>query len=299
MFKKILKIIAIVIVAVVVAASGYVAYEVHAFDTSMAKEYQAPLPSVARTTDATALARGKHLAESLGGCASKDCHGSDFGGGNTMEMGPLGTIAGPNLTGQLAKYSDGELARLLLTGVKRNGTSVRFMDVKEFNWLSDADLSALISYLRTVPPVQRADGPMDLGVVAKVLDRRDMLPLDIARRTAGSARDIAPPAAPTAEYGAYVIRACRGCHGEHLSGGAIPGAPPSLPVPKNLTLHETGLKGWSYADFDKLLTQGVSKDGKKLDPFMPLDLLKNLTETEKQAMWAYLEKQPPLDFGGR
>lgn len=216
-----------------------------------------------------------------------------------MEMGPLGTIAGPNLTGQLAKYSDGELARLLLTGVKRNGTSVRFMDVKEFNWLSDADLSALISYLRTVPPVQRADGPMDLGVVAKVLDRRDMLPLDIARRTAGSARDIAPPAAPTAEYGAYVIRACRGCHGEHLSGGAIPGAPPSLPVPKNLTLHETGLKGWSYADFDKLLTQGVSKDGKKLDPFMPLDLLKNLTETEKQAMWAYLEKQPPLDFGGR
>lgn len=66
MFKKILKIIAIVIVAMVVAASGYVAYEVHAFDTSMAKEYQAPLPSVARTTDATALARGKHLAESLG-----------------------------------------------------------------------------------------------------------------------------------------------------------------------------------------------------------------------------------------
>ncbi len=111
MVKKILKIIAIVIVAVVVAGGAYVAYEVHAFDTSMAKEYQAPLPSVARTTEATALARGKHLAESVGGCASKDCHGSDLGGGNTMEMGPLGTIAGPNLTRQLAKYSDGELAR--------------------------------------------------------------------------------------------------------------------------------------------------------------------------------------------
>lgn len=299
MFKKVLKIAGVLVGVAVLSAASYAAYAVHAFDSSMAKVYSLPLPQVARSSDPAVLARGKHLAESIGGCASKDCHGNDLGGGNPLDMGPLGTLQGPNVTASLKDYSDGELARLLLSGVKRDGRSVQFMDVKEFNWWSEADLAALISYLRSVPPVDKPSGPMQLGVVAKILDRQDMLPLDIARRVAHVPRDVGPAPAPTKEYGAYVIRICKGCHGDGLSGGAIPGAPPSMPVPKNLTLHETGLKGWSYADFNKLLTEGVTKGGAKLDPFMPLDLLKNMTDVEKQAMWAYLESLPPAPFGGR
>src|SRR4030095_2700759 len=112
-------------------------------------------------------------------------------------------------------------------------------------------------------------------------------------------RQTAPTPMPTAAYGAFMVRLCVGCHGEHLGGGPIPGAPPSLPVPKNITTHETGIKGWTYADFDRLLMQGVKKDGKKLDPFMPIEALRKLNDTEKQALWAHLEVVPPVPFGSR
>jgi cytochrome c553 len=299
MFKKVLKVVGAVVGVAVVSAVSYAAYAVHTFDSSMDKVYSLPLSQVVRSSDPAVLARGKHLAESIGGCASKDCHGNDLGGGKPLEMGPLGTLQGPNLTTTLKDYSDGELARLLLSGVKRDGRSVQFMDVKEFNWWSEADMAALISYLRGVPVVDRPNGAMELGVLAKILDRQEMLTLDIARRVAHAPRDVGPAPAPTKDYGAFVIRTCKGCHGDGLSGGRIPGAPPSMPVPKNLTLHETGLRGWNYADFNKLLSEGVSKSGAKLDPFMPLDLIKNMSDIEKQAMWAYLESLPPAPFGRR
>ena len=41
---------------------------------------------------------------------------------------------------------------------------------------------ALVSYLRSVPPVDRSHEPGHVGVLGKVLDRLDMLPLDVARR---------------------------------------------------------------------------------------------------------------------
>jgi hypothetical protein len=52
-----------------------------------------------------------------------------------------------------------------------------------------------------------------------------------------------------------------GCHGERLSGGRIPGAPSSLPVPANLTPHASGLGGWSQETFVSVLDTGVRPDG--------------------------------------
>jgi len=104
---------------------------------------------------------------------------------------------------------------------------------------------------------------------------------------------------PTARYGAYVGRLCQGCHGEHLSGGPIPGTPSSMAVPGNLTMHETGLRGWTYADLDRLLMQGIRKDGRRIDAAMPIASLGRLTEIEKRALWAYLESLPPRAYGGR
>jgi hypothetical protein len=72
-----------------------------------------------------------------------------------------------------------------------------------------------------------------------------------------------------------------------------------MPVPLNITPDATGLKGWSYEDFDRLLVAGVKKNGKKLDPFMPISGIGKMDETEKKALWAYLQRLPPLPFGGR
>jgi hypothetical protein len=301
MLKRILKIVGLVIVAALLIGGGWAGYQIYAFNKSMARAYDLPLPAIARGTDAAVLERGKHLAESIGACAAKDCHGGDFGGGDPIKMGPLGTMQGPNITaaGKGADYSDGELARLLLHGVKRDGRSLTFMPAQDFAWWPDDDVTAVISYLRTVPAVNRPSGSMQLGVLAKVLDRKDMIPIDVARRIDHEHRPVAPAPAPTVAYGTFLVNACRGCHGATLSGGPIPGAPKEMAIPLNITPHDTGIKGWSFDDFDTLLSTGMRKNGKQLDPMMPVTELGKFNAIERRALWAYLESLPPKAFGGR
>lgn len=290
------------VVAVVLLGGGsYVAAKSAAFDESIAKVYAVPPIAVQRSTDPAVLARGKHLVEATAACASADCHGGDLGGGKPLAMGPVGTFVGPNLTpgGVVDSYSDGELARVVRHGLKRDGTTVRFMPSQDFSWLPDADLAAIVSYLRSVPAVRRDNPATEVGVLGKVLDQRDQFVVDVARRIDHYAKGDGTPAEPTPAYGKLLARLCQGCHGEHLSGGPIPGAPPSTPVPTNLTPDATGLAGWAYADFDRLLVQGVRKNGAKLDPFMPIEAFGRMNETEKRALFEYLRTLEPRPFGGR
>ena len=299
--KRILKWIGGITLLILIVAAGFAAFEVRAFNGSMAKVYDVPVPAFTRSADPAVLARGKHVTESLAGCAASDCHGADLAGGRSIPFGPVGTVTGPNITaaGHGGAYSDGELVRLILHGVKRDGRSVTFMPSPDFNWLPDEDIQAVVSYLRTVPPVTKPDGPLEVGLIGKVLDRRGLLDLDVARHVDHDKRTTAPAPAPTAAYGAFVSRLCVGCHGEHLSGGPIPGAPSSIPIPANITTHDSGIKGWTFVDFERLLNEGIKKDGKKLDPFMPVETFGKMNELEKKALWAFLEVVPPKPFGSR
>lgn len=299
--KRILVSIAGVAGTVAAAGAAFVGFHVHAFHASLDKVYDVPIPSVTRSSDPLVLARGKHLAESIAPCALSDCHGHDLGGGATTEVGPLGRFTAPNISGGGlgAAYSDGELLRLLRHGLKRDARSVRFMPSHDFNWLSDEDFTALISYVRTLPPVAKENGPFEIGVLGEVLDRFDLIPLDIARRIDHRNVELAPPVNPSASYGAFIARECTGCHGKTLAGGPIPGAPPDLPVPLNLTPDATGLRGWTFEDFRHTLTTGLRKNGQKLNPFMPIEAYGRLDDTEMHALWAYLQSLPPKPFGAR
>ena len=299
--KRFLKVFAGIVVVVLLGGGGWAGWQVHAFNASMGRIYEVPMAQISRSTDPAVLERGKHLAESIGACASKDCHGGDFGGGDAIKMGPLGTMQGPNITagGRGGEYSDTELARLLLHGIKRDGHGLQFMPAPDFAWWPDEDIVAVISFLRTVPAVARPSGAMQLGLLAKVLDRHNMIPIDVARRIDHQQRPVAPPPSPTAAYGTFLANACRGCHGATLSGGRIPGAPADMAIPLNITPHETGIAGWTYADFDKLLSTGIRKSGKTLDPMMPVTELGKFNQTERQALWAFLQTVPAQPFGGR
>jgi hypothetical protein len=173
------------------------------------------------------------------------------------------------------------------------------MPVQDANWLPDSDVIAMISYLRTRPAVDKPNGDVEIGTVGKVLDRRDMMRFDVARRIDHGHIEAAPPPAPTKEYGRFLARMCTGCHGDHLSGGPIPGAPASVPIPKNLTPDRSGLAGWTYDDFAKLLDTGIRKNGQALDPFMPRTAFVNYDDTERHALWAYLQSVPAMPAGQR
>jgi len=284
-----------------VGASAYGYSKASSFDASVEKVHDIAPVELTRSNDAAVLARGKHLAESIAPCATSHCHGADLAGGQTSQIGPIGTFTAPNITpaGLTAAYSDAELARLLRHGIKKDGRSVVFMPVDAFSWLPDSDVTALVSYVRSVPAVERANGPNKVGIFGKVLDRRGQFPLVIADVVDHATAGRSPAPAPTAEYGAYVGRLCQGCHGPTFTGGPIPGAPPGMPIPKNLTPDATGLGSWDFADFERALNQGVSKDGRKLDPMMPSESFGKMNDVEKRALWAFLRSQPPRPFGGR
>lgn len=61
----------------------------------------------------------------------------------------------------------------------------------------------------------------------------------------------------------------------------------------------SGIKDWSYEDFDRLLTEGIKKNGEQLDPFMPIEATQKASELEKRALWAFFQSIPPKEFGSR
>jgi hypothetical protein len=299
--KRVLIAVGALIGVVAVGGGAFVAVQVSRYESSMDRVYAVPVPKVTRSTDAAVLERGQHLAESVAACATSDCHGADLGGGKTIEAGPIGVFTGPNVSegGLGAAYSDGELFRLIRNGLKKDGRSVRFMPSHEIGWLPDADIVAIVSYLRSRPAVQKPSGPTQIATFGKVLDRQDLFVADVARRIDHEKPELAGAPTPDARYGRFLAKGCIGCHGEGLSGGQIPGTPPDFPVPTNLTPHPSGLQDWSFADFERLLDTGKRKNGTQLDPFMPLAALAKFDATERQALWAYLRSVPPRAFGER
>jgi hypothetical protein len=299
--KRVAQVIGLLLVLVFATGASYVGWEVHAFNESMDKVYAIPVPAISLSRDPAVLARGKHLTEAVMPCAVADCHGPDFSGGRTLNFGPIGQITGPNISGGGlgAAYSDGEIARLLRHGIKKDGRSVRFMPAQDATWLPDDDVVAIVSYLRSMPPVDKPNGSIELSRMAKVLDRRGAFVLDVARHIDHDHIELAGPPTPTAEYGRFIGRLCTGCHGDHLSGGRPPGFPPNLATPLNLTPDETGLKDWTYDDFARMLDTGVRKNGETVKPPMPRDAFAKWDDTERHALWAYLRTLKPMPLGGR
>ena len=297
-----LKALGILLALLALGGGSYTYMMCSAFDASMDKVYDVPIPTLERSTDPAVIARGDHLVHSMAGCAVNDCHGPDLGGSpKGIDIGPLGKMCAPNITGAgiAVAYTDGELARIIRHGIKKDGRSVRLMPSEDLTWLPDSEVVAIVSYLRTAPNVERSNGVTNVGTLGKVLDRRDQFTWDVARRIDHNKVETPPAPEPTPAYGVYMSRLCSGCHGEHLSGGPIPGAPPSIPIPRNLTPDATGLGDWSFADFDKLMRTGIRKNGEKLDPFMPVDAWKNFNADEMQALWMYLRSVPATKFGNR
>ena len=87
-------------------------------------------------------------------------------------------------------------------------------------------------------------------------------------------------------------------HGGNLSGGKVAGDP-NMPIVANVTPHETGLKGWTEADFIRSLREGRRKDGTEILPQMPWKAYGQMSDTELKALWAYLQTVPAVEKGDR
>lgn len=254
---------------------------------------------VAVPDDPASLQQGRYLFMSRG-CT--ECHGAN-GGGREFINDPNGMrIAGPNITpgGVVAHYQPVDWVRTIRQGVKPDGRPVFIMPSEDYNRLSDADVGALIAYLKSLPSLPGGAAVVELPIPVKVLYGFGVIP-DAAATIDHSLAPAQPVAAAvTVARGAYVAGMCIGCHGAGLSGGRIPGTPPAWPAAANLTPGEGSVMG-RYPDaahFVAMLRSGKRPDGTAI-AVMPFESLSQLNDTDAQAVYAYLQTLPARPHGQR
>lgn len=318
--KKVLKIfVSLVVVLVVLGASGLLwargkaaetlgrTIPVHAVDfpipfpldsAEVADEGLTPEEADALAME-RAVERGRHLVESRYVCV--ECHGRNFGGGVMVDDPMLGRLLGPNITsgpgGKTAAYTPADWDRIVRHGVKPDGKPAA-MPSEDFKSMSDEELSDIISFIRSKPPVDATVPPVSLGPLGTVLVATGQLPLsaDIIRKHDQPHVAVPPTAEATVEFGRHLAGVCSGCHQESLVGGKVPAGDPSWPLAANLTPSGDGLAAWDFDDFAMVMRTGTRPDGTDLQyPMsMVVGYTQGMTDTELQALWAYLQSIPAL-----
>jgi mono/diheme cytochrome c family protein len=242
-----------------------------------------------------AVERGKHLVEARYACS--ECHGADFGGGTMVDDPAIGQLMGANLTlgsgSRTLEYKPADWDRIVRHGIRPDGTATP-MPAKDFFAMSDRELSDIVAYIRSMPPVDRDMPPVKYGPLGKVLAATGQFVFSADSHPDHQAAHPVepPPEAPDATFGKHIAQACTGCHRADFSGGPVAGGPPDWPPAANLT--PAGLTGWTYEDFKGAMLEGKRPDGTALRPPMAdmPKMAKNMSETELQAMWAFLQTLP-------
>ena len=245
-----------------------------------------------------AIARGKHLVEGRYSC--NVCHGANLAGGVMIDDAAIGTLRGPNLTpgkgSRVANYTLSDWDRIVRHGVKPDG-SPAVMPSDDFFRMTDRELSDIVAYITSLPAVDAEVPAPSFGPLGKVLLALGKFPIsaEVLPDHMAAHREAPPDASDSPEFGEHLAAICTGCHRANLAGGPMVFGSPDWPAAANLTQHETGLMGWSFEDFERTITEGVSKDGRKMRPPMTVmqDTVKSMTRVERRALWTYLTSLPP------
>jgi mono/diheme cytochrome c family protein len=268
-------------------------------DRRMARQVAVQVKPVTLAGDEAALLRGKYLFASRG-CV--DCHGAAGTGRVFVDNGSDLRIKGPNITtgsgGVVASYSVEDWVRAIRHGVSPQGRPLMVMPSEDYNRFTDADLAALVAYVKSLPPAQGTPAEVKLPLPALVA-----YGFGAIQDAAAKIDHSLPPATAVAEgvnlqHGAYVANMCLGCHGEKLAGGKVPGGPPDWPAAANLTpAANSGMA--PYADpeaFVKMFKTGMRPDGTKIQ-VMPFESLREMNDTDVRALHLYLKSLPPRRQG--
>lgn len=271
-------------------------------ERKMQRRIDLDVAAVALPADAASLARGEYLYRSRG-CT--ECHGIDGAGKDVVNDGKGMRVRAPNITpaggSAVERYTVQDWVRTVRHGVKPDGRPAIVMPSEDYNRLTDADLGALIAYLRQMPAATGGAAVIEFPLPVRALYAAGMI-----HDAAETIDHALAPAEPVPEgvskaHGAYVAYACIGCHGPGLSGGTIPGAPPEWPAAANLTPGE-GSAMARYPDaaaFAAMLRSGRRPDGSAVSRVMPFESLQALNDTDVQALYLHLTGLAPRPAGRR
>lgn len=293
--RKVLKWIGIVVLCLIVIVVVAALLLANKYNNMAKKTYVSDPPELTLPTDSATIAHGAVIAASL--CSG--CHGGDFAGTPFFDEPKIAVVPAPNITkgGRTANYATKDWIRTIRYGVKPDGHGLFIMPSKDMGKMSDLDLAALIAYMQTVPSADKTWPDPTFTFVSKVMAGAGLFGTlyhaeeidltDYKPRTA-------PPAGPTAEYGAYMasFHGCASCHGDKFNGLKTPD--PVSPPGANIT-PGGNLGKWDLAAFTNTLRTGITPEGKELDTkFMPWTAIGLMTDMELEAIYNYLKSLPAL-----
>ena len=310
MIRKILLVLLGLVVLVIVACVAFVA-------SRQNLKFNPPYPAVAASTDSAVIARGHYVVRNIANCAS--CHGDTtqhaalmegadipLSGGFTWVI-PPGSIHARNITPDketgIGNFPDGAIARALRLGVGNDGRAL--LPFMEMQGLSDEDLVAVVSYLRTQPPVHNLV-PMHKYTVLGNVIKATMLANPVGPKEPPPQKS---PHGDNLENGKYLVESvglCWACHTQRDEktgqlvgprfGGATgflePADPGHVWAPPNITSDPTTGKLGKLTE-DEFVTR--FKAGRLLPGSpMPWQGFSRMTEEDMRAIYKYLKSVPAV-----
>jgi len=314
--KKVLKYLSYFIVVIALAVASLLTY------------VKVALPDVGEAEDlqidytAERIENGRYLANSVTVCM--DCHSkrdwSKFSG--PLQDGTLGmggdrfdqTIGLPgvffarNITpAGISRYTDGELFRLITSGVTKEGRAIfPLMPYLNYGRMDKEDIYSIIAYVRSIPAIENtvpdseADFPMNF-----IINTIPTKPVHQAK----------PAKTDMLAYGAYLTNAagCGECHTQVDKGQIIPelmyGGGRDFKFPDGSIVYsanispdmETGIGTWTkemflqrfkiYAD-SAYVTPPVSTG--EFNSIMPWTMYSKMTDEDLTAIYTYLHTVKPI-----
>ena len=315
--KKVLKIIGVLLLVLIVAGAAMYGWASSATSRKLAHKYAIhavdfPIPfplsdaeirrlrlkpeAAQRLAREQAIERGRHLLESRYGC--KECHGGNLGGGVMVDAAPVGRLLGSNITtgkgSRTLNYRAADWDRIVRHGVRPDSTPAAMPSV-DFRRMTDQELSDIVMFVRSHPPVDSTVPPITVGPVLKAMlaTGKARLSADIIDHS--EPHGVLPPDLATPlEYGRHIAATCTGCHRDDFSGGPIAGGPPDWPPARNIT--PAGIGTWTAEQFVTLMREGKRPDGSMVKPPMAgmAEFARNMGDQELLALWQFLHSLEPV-----
>ncbi|HEX6587372.1 MAG TPA: hypothetical protein VF039_00005, partial [Longimicrobiales bacterium] len=311
MKRKVLLALAGLVGIVVLGAGGLVGFSAVSWDNPRDVDEV----NLVASRDPAVIDRGRYLAYGPAHCAY--CHNTaenwprlesgehvPLVGGGTFAL-PFGTFYAPNLTPDdetgIGRATDQQLARMLRHNIRVSGrVAIPFM---EFQDLSDEDVVALISFLRSQEAVRHEVPDADVSLLGKVLLTFMIKPVD------GDPPATTPAEEITLERGRYLamnVANCKGCHSTRsMTDGSYIGAPfsggmqMSLDgdasrgfVTPNLTPDPaTGrITSWTEDQFVARFRAGPQFR----ESHMPWNAFRRMSDTDLRAIYRFLRTLEPV-----
>lgn len=280
-----------------------------------------PVPDLKVRNDSETIENGRYLAQHVMVCI--DCHstrdwskfsgpviaGTEGRGGERFDqrLGFPGVFYAKNITPYgLKNWTDGEVYRAITSGVTKTRKVIfPVMPFQNYGKMDSKDIYAIISYIRTLPPISynvpESDPDFPMNIILHLIPEK---PKPSSR----------PSKDDVLKYGEYLVRgsSCVDCHtifedGKYdmrmaFAGGREFDIPSGVLRSANITPDQTtGIGTYTvnsfvskFKNFDPAKNQTSSVGQKDFNTIMPWTMYAGMTEEDLSAIFKYLSTLKPI-----